>query len=131
MEIILYFLCVATLFTIFQIYIFKSIKELKNIKRPNSYKNVMNILLETIKTEFEYIYKLEYDLKNKSTDTKTLPNFKNELKRITGKIIHSFSPEFLKDFEQFYTREYLILFVSKNVEIFLLNYIDKNKIKTK
>lgn len=130
MKIILYFLAVATVFIIFQFYLFRALKELRQ-PQPDSYEDIMAVLTETIKKELEFTYRLDYSLKNIATETKIMPIFKEELSRITGRIFHSLSPIFVKEFERYHNKEYLILFISKNVEMFLIEYINKNKIKTK
>ena len=130
MKIILYFLAIATLFIIFQIYIFRIIKELRYRHKPESYSTLMRVLDDTIDRELSDL-RITYDFKSMANDTKVLPKFQNDLYGIANTVITSFGEDFLKELQRYYTLQYIIRYIVKRCEMFIFSYINKNKIKTK
>lgn len=58
-------------------------------------------------------------------------DFKQETINIAGRIFTSLSPNMISQLEQFYTREYVMIYIGRNVKTYLIEYTRKHKIKTK
>lgn len=109
------------------IYLFRKDNTKPVIEKPiDDYDTLINILNLTIKTEIEYKYKLDYKLK----DIRVIYDFKGDMEALTKKIMSSFSPTYLRQLEFYHSRDYIIKYVARNVEIFLIEYTRQNKIKT-
>jgi len=90
----------------------------------------MRVLDDTIDRELSDL-RITYDFKSMANDTKVLPKFQNDLYDIANKVIASFSEDFLKELQRYYTLQYIIRYIVKKSEMFIFSYINKNKIKTK
>jgi hypothetical protein len=115
------------LFCCFQFFIFKLYQLEKNKKEIMEHDILFSILNETIKREFTNKYKLDYELK----DLVMVGNFQKELHEITKNILLAFGKEFYNQLEIYYNREYIIAYVTKTVEIMLMEFIREKKIRTK
>lgn len=102
-------------------------KEEKRFVPSNDYDTLIQILDETIKREILHKNNLEYKLK----DVRIIYNFQEDLEDITKRILSSFSSQFYEEMEYYHKRGYIIQYVSRNVQTFLLEYTKQNKIKTK
>ena len=110
----------------FGIYLFRTKKE-ERFEPINDYETLMNILDETIQREIKHKHELDYKLK----DIKVIYNFEEDLKEITTSILSALSPSVLKELEYYHPRDYIIKYVTRYVEIYLIEYTRKNKIRTK
>jgi len=91
------------------------------------YKKLLTIINETVQREFMYKYKFEYELK----DIKIIYKFEDDLKELVERVLTSFNESFLKELEFYHDRTYIIRYVTKNVELLLMEYQKEKKIKTK
>lgn len=91
------------------------------------YEELMAIINNAIEVEFSFKYELEYKLK----DIRVLNDFQGELKEITRNVVMSFNSDFYKNIEYYHTREYVYKYITKRVEIMLMKFQDKIKVKTK
>ena len=102
------------------------------VKKINStfdvmeYNEVMSIIDESIKQQFKFKYRLEYDLK----DIRVLHDFEKELDEISKAVLLSFSSSFYKHIDYYHDRDYTYRYVVRQTEILLLEFINKVKIKT-
>lgn len=92
-----------------------------------SYEELLNILDLTIKSEISYKYKMEYKMK----DVRIIYNFQEDLTEITTNVLQTFSEQFMLQLERYHTREFIIKYVSREVQLFLIQYSKDNKISTK
>lgn len=127
MEYILTIISIFISFILFQFFLIQLLKKLREPREKPQYETLMNILIDTIERELHQVYKLEYELRN----LKMIPKFEEELERLTVRILNCFSIEFLNELEYYHTRQYIITFVTKNVETFLIEFTNNKKIKTK
>jgi hypothetical protein len=95
--------------------------------RGYGYTELMEILDQVIKKEFLFKYELCYKLK----DVRVIYNFQGDLKELVDSILLSFGDEYLKELQYFHKREYIIRYVTRTVQLLLMEYTQKNKVKTK
>jgi hypothetical protein len=110
----------------FGIYLFRTKKEEKFVP-INDYETLISILDETIQKEIKYKHELHYKLK----DIKVIYDFEEDLRDIATSILSALSPTVLKELEYYHPRDYIIKYVARYVEVFLIEYTRKNKIMTK
>lgn len=103
------------------------IEQKKVIGNPMDYEVLMGILIQTIRTEFEHKYNLEYKIKN----IKIFYKFEDELSKLVKSTMLAFSDEFLRQLEFYYNREYIIRYVTRSVETLLIEYSRKHGPKAK
>jgi hypothetical protein len=115
------------LFCVFQLFISQIIKGFKQPEQHLDLSDLMNTLNETIKREFTVRLKLNYELR----DVKIIYDFQRDLHDLVNGTLTSFSPDFYNQLQYYYTREYIIQYVTKTIEIMLIEYTKNNKIKTK
>jgi hypothetical protein len=89
--------------------------------------DLIDILNETIKREFLQKYKLNYELR----DIKMIYDFQKDLHELVTDSLTAFSEDFMKQLEFYYDRTYIIKYVTKSIEIMLLEFTKEKKIKTK
>lgn len=92
-----------------------------------SYEELLNILDLGIKSEITYKYKMDYKMK----DIRIIYDFEQDLTEITTNVMQSFSQSFLLQLERYHNREFIIKYVSRQIQLFLLQYMKENKITTK
>jgi cell shape-determining protein MreC len=110
------------------IVLFKSKKEEPKVVVPsNEYSTLMEILDSIIQREIQYKNTLDYKVK----DIRVIYNFQEDLKELTTKILTSLSEPFFQELEYYHSREYIIRYVTRYVEAFLIQFTRQNKIKTK
>lgn len=93
----------------------------------NDYDTLMSILDNTIQRELRHHYELIYKLQ----DIRIIYNIQEDLALIVKEIMASFSPNLLKQLEIYHSKDYVIKYVTRTVEIFLIEYTKKNKITAK
>lgn len=93
----------------------------------NSFETLMLILQETIQREVKHHHVMVYKVR----DVKVIYDFKEDLTTIVKGIMNSYSSTFLKELEFYYSRDYIIRYVTRIVEEYLIEYTNQNKIKTK
>lgn len=91
------------------------------------YDNVMNILDEAIKREFTFKYKLFYEIR----DIRILYNFEDDLKELVQNVIFSFGEEYMNELKFYFTQDYILTYVTKKMELILMDFTKERKIKTK
>lgn len=114
------------------ILIFKSNKYWqKNKEKPRIIARDADILISivnnVIQNEFLMKIKLEYELKKLNM----IVEFEKELKKLTVSVISSFSEPFLEELGYYFSKEYIIKYVGKQMEVFLIEFTNNKKIKTK
>ena len=110
------------------LFFFREKKQAPVKKAPtNSYETLMSILDTTIQREITYKNKLDYKVK----DVRIIYNFQEDLTELTKKVMLSLSSSYLEELEYYHSREYIIQYVTRYVEAFLIEYTRANKIKTK
>lgn len=98
-----------------------------NKKKVKEESELMSIINGTIEREFVYKIKLEFELKN----VILIKDFEKELTELVNRTMNSFSSDIMKEFEYYYTLEYITKHVTKAHQILLTNYINHKKIKTR
>lgn len=93
----------------------------------NDYDTLMGILDKTIHREITYKDKLDYKVK----DTRIIYDFQEDMTEITKRIMFSLSTSFLDELQYYHPREYIIQYVTRYVEVYLIEFTRQNKIKTK
>jgi hypothetical protein len=110
------------------IVMFKSKKEEPKVVVPsNEYSTLMEILDSIIQREIQYKVTLDYKVR----DIRVIYNFQEDLKELTTKILSSLSEPFFQELDYYHSRKYIIQYVTRYVEAFLIEYTRQNKIKTK
>ena len=71
----------------------------------------------------------KYFLKYRMSDKITIPDFEEETKKIAEEIINSLGEELARDMKYFYSEEYICATVTRRVQFFLVEYLDKYKPK--
>lgn len=104
----------------------KAKKILIDDKRELGYPEVLNIINLTLKREIEFKFK-EMRLR----DIKHIYNFEETLNDLVTRTMTSFNETFLREVDYYHTREYLVTFITKELKFFLIEYLEKNKIRTK
>ena len=84
---------------------------------------LMDILNNTIRRLFTEKYKLEYELK----DMKLIYDFKKDLKSLVQDTLMAFNEPFMKDLQYYYTKDYIFNYVTKTIEIMLMEFIREKK----
>jgi hypothetical protein len=105
----------------------KNKKEQRQETPANSYDELMAIVTSIMEREIKFKHDMDYKVK----DVKVIYDFEEDLKEITKKIIAGISPELFKDLEYYHPRQYLITVITRNVQIFLIEYTRQNKISSK
>jgi len=104
-----------------------------NNKKQNIINNIqdldilMNIIDNTIKRIFLEKYKLEYELK----DMRMIYDFKKDLNELVYKVVMSFNKPFMKSLQYYYTETYIISYITKTIEMMLMDFIKEKKLKFK
>lgn len=98
-----------------------------NKKKVKEESELMSIIDGTIEREFVYKIKLEFELKN----VILIKDFEKELTELVNRTMNAFSSDVMKEFEYYYTLEYITKHVTKAHQILLTNYINQKKIKTR
>jgi len=88
---------------------------------------LMNIIDTTIKRTFLEKYKLEYELRNMTM----IKDFEKDLNQLTHAVIMSFNKPFMTNLEYYYSKEYIIGYVTKTIQIMLMEFIKEKKLKIK
>jgi hypothetical protein len=101
-------------------------KEIKLDIRPLS--DLVDILHFTIEKEITYRLRIEYEIKR---STKIITDYAGELNLLSKAVLNAFAPAFLKELQYYYNEQYILEYIVKMVQIFILKYMDENKIKTK
>jgi len=119
-----------TYFTIFcfLISIINHIKNKKNTPTTNNIQDLdilMGIIEDTIKRVFLEKYKLEYELK----DIRMIYDFEKDLSELVHKVVMSFNKPFMKSLEYYYTETYIIGYITKTIEMMLMEFIKEKKLK--
>lgn len=127
--IIIIFSCLLLmgLFIMVQLYIYELVKVLKFKPRELSAKVLLEMVDSMIKAEFSHYYQLKYSIK----EVKLVYDFKVDTTEIVHTVMKSFSKEFYTQLYQYYTKEYIISYVTKTIELILIEFIKEKKIKTK
>ena len=107
----------------------------KKIKKTNptnnitkySYNDLFDILDTIIRREIAYHNNYIYRLK----ETKIIYDMKKDLTEIVNNILRDINPDFLKQIEQYHSREYVIKYITRNVNAFLIEFTFKHKVNTK
>jgi hypothetical protein len=110
-----------------QLYIYELVKVLKFKPRELSAKVLLEMVDSMIKAEFSHYYQLKYSIK----EVKLVYDFKVDTTEIVHTVMKSFSKEFYTQLYQYYTKEYIISYVTKTIELILIEFIKEKKIKTK
>jgi hypothetical protein len=119
---------IAMVFGLMMISLTKPKKEEPRVFAPtNNYETLFAILDSIIQREVQYKTVLDYKIK----DVRVIYNFEDDLKELTTKIVFSLSEPFFRELEYYHSREYIIKYVTRYVEAFLIEYTRQNKIKTK
>lgn len=90
------------------------------------YENLMNILDTTIQREIKIKYD-DYVIRN----VKFPADYAEEVREISHRIIEGVSPFILSELEFFHTRKYILNKINKDVQKFLIMYMQENKPITK
>ena len=92
-----------------------------------SYEEV-NVIIEGIISEiFNNKYLLYYKLK----EITIIPKMDEEVTNITKEVISAFSDTFIHECENYYTKEFLVMMITRKVQILLVDYTNTNKPNTK
>jgi hypothetical protein len=112
---------------VFGFFLFRGKKEQPTVSVPqNDYVTLFAILDETIKREITYKNNLDYKLK----DVRIIYDFKEDLTELTEKVMASIADPFLKELEYYHSRQYIIRYVTRYIQVFLIEFTKANKIKT-
>lgn len=90
--------------------------------------NEVNEIIEGIIMEiFTNKYLLYYKLK----DIRIIPNMDQEITNITKEIINAFSDTFIHACHSYYSNDFLVMMITRKVQILLVDYTNNNKPNTK
>jgi flagellar basal body-associated protein FliL len=115
------------LFSIFIWFIFKVLQTLKPQRQYIPLNDLMDMLTNTTQRAWLFKYKLEYELK----DIRMFHDFQKEMTQLAHEVLESLSPDILEELEHYHTRDYIIKYVTKTIQISLMEFIREKKIKTK
>ena len=88
----------------------------------------INVIIEGIITEiFTNKYLLYYKLK----DVRVIPNMDEEITTITKEVINAFSNDLIHEISKFYSKDFLVMMITRKVQILLVDYTNNNKPNTK
>lgn len=97
----------------------------KKEKPGNEYDVLMSILDIVIQRELKVKYE-DYKLR----DVRVIYNFKEDLTEIVVTIRSGLSETFMNELMYYHPKDYINRYIVKNVEKFLIEYTQNNKIKT-
>lgn len=90
--------------------------------------NEVNEIIEGIMMEiFSNKYLLYYKLK----EITIIPKMDEEVTNITKEILAAFSDDLIQEFNRYYSKEFLIMMITRKVQILLVDYTNQNKPNTK
>lgn len=89
---------------------------------------LLSILNETIDRELLFRLTIDRGFGKKNF---IIRDFEKELTVISKAILNSFNIEFIDEIKYYYTEEYLLRYIIKTVQIYMIKHIDENKIETK
>ena len=94
---------------------------------PLTFEDV-NVIIEGIIAEiFNNKYLLYYKLK----EITVIPKMDEEITTITKEVINAFSDTLIHEIERYYSREFLVIMITRKVQILLVDYTNNNKPNTK
>ena len=92
-----------------------------------SYEDV-NVIIEGIITEiFNNKYLLYYRLK----EITVIPKMDEEVTNITKEVINAFSDTLIHEFNNYYSKDFLVKMITRKVQILLVDYTNTHKPNTK
>lgn len=101
----------------------------KNFNKKNrDLETLLSILNETI--DRELLFKLTID-RGFGKRNYIIRDFEKELTIISKSILNSFNMDFIDEIKYYYTEDYLLRYIIKTVQIYMIKHMDENKIETK
>ena len=92
-----------------------------------SYEDV-NVIIEGIISEiFTNKYLLYYKLK----EITIIPKMDEEITTITKEVINAFSDTLIHEIGKYYSKDFLVMMITRKVQILLVDYTNNNKPNTK
>lgn len=95
---------------------------------PRSLEELLNILNFTIEKEILFRLKIELELKR---STRVITKFNEELNGLSKNVLNALSLEYLSELNYYYKTDYILKYIVKTIQLYLIKYMDDNKINTK
>ncbi|MFN4245857.1 MAG: hypothetical protein ACK4F9_06925, partial [Brevinematia bacterium] len=67
----------------------------------------------------------------KIKDVRVIYNFEDDLKELTLRIVSGISKELMGELLYYHPKDYILKYITRVVEYYLIDYTRKNKVKTK
>lgn len=88
----------------------------------------VNVIIEGIITEiFNNKYLLYYKLK----EITVIPKMDEEITNITKEVINAFSDTLIHEIGKYYSKDFLVIMITRKVQILLVDYTNNHKPNTK
>jgi len=91
--------------------------------RPMSFEECTNIIDTVIREVYTNKYQLYYTLKEMTI----IPNMDDEIESIAKEVLNAFSDTQYVEFSRYYTNTYLVQYITRSIQLLLVEYTDKNK----
>lgn len=92
-----------------------------------SYDEINEIIEGIISEIFTNKYLLYYKLK----EITVIPNMDQEITTITKEVINAFSDPLIHEIGRFYSKDFLVMMITRKVQLLLVDYTNNNKPNTK
>lgn len=75
----------------------------------------------------EEVYNHKYGLYYKLKEMTIIPNMDEEIMAMTKEVLESFSESQYREFNRYYTKEYIARLITRKIQIKLIDYVGNNK----
>jgi hypothetical protein len=95
---------------------------------PRSLEELLNILNFTIEKEIMFRLRIELELKR---STRMITKFNDELSTLSKNVVNALSQDYYDELSYYYKTDYVLRYIVKTIQLYLIKYMDDNKITTK